>query len=445
MKYQCNNCGAQSLMWEGKCSSCNEWGTYEELAETESSTKSSKSSASHNNSLQTKPAEKLVISEFYNSKKKKGAKAKVDSHSRISTGFSEFDRVLGGGIVEGEVILLSGEPGIGKSTILLQLSDLLSKGKKVLYVSGEESSAQFANRYDRLVGITESSKLEVTTEIDTDAIASMIENEGYDMVVIDSIQSLQSPRSRGYPGSISQVRISGQTLMRAAKDNNTAILIVGQINKEGSIAGPKVLEHLVDCVLYMEGEKFNAFRILRSMKNRFGPTNEIGVFEMTGGGMVEVTNPSEVFLQSDGNASGSVVSATLQGSRVVFIEVQALCVERDGGAGPMRRVANGIKKSRLEMLCAVLSKRGGVFLGDKDVFVNVVGGLNIADPAVDLAVVAAIKSSVKDNPVSNKKVFVGEIGLTGEIRKTVGRDLVEKEGKRLGYEVVTGVRYVGKV
>jgi len=265
------------------------------------------------------------------------------------------------------------------------------------------------------------------------------------MVVVDSIQSMSSSASKSYPGSISQVRICGALLTRVSKTTGVPMFIVGQINKGGDIAGPKVLEHIVDCVLYIEGDQFNQYRILRGIKNRFGSTNEIGVFEMRSDGLTEVGNPSLLFLETDLKSSGSAISAILQGSRVVFVEVQALVVEREGEAGPLRRVANGIKKPRLDMLCAVMSRKGGVFLGDKDVFVNIVGGLNVNDPAVDLAICAAIKSSVKDIPLDNDTIYFGEVGLTGEVRGTWGLSSVMDEAQRSGYsKVIVGRSKIGK-
>jgi len=273
----------------------------------------------------------------------------------------------------------------------------------------------------------------------------LIEKENFDLIVVDSIQSISSMQSRSYPGSISQVRICGAMLTHIAKIKRIPMFIVGQINKGGDIAGPKVLEHIVDCVLYLEGDQFNQYRILRGMKNRFGSTNEIGVFEMTGNGLQEVGNPSLVFLENDTKSSGSAIGAVLQGSRVVFVEVQALVIERESTGGPMMRVANGIKKPRLDMLCAVMSRKGGVFLGDKDVFVNIVGGLNINDPCIDLAICAAIKSSAKDKVLDKESVYVGEVGLTGEVRGSWGVSAIIDEAQRVGYKsAIIGKSKLGK-
>lgn len=274
----------------------------------------------------------------------------------------------------------------------------------------------------------------VTDDFVVENVYNLCSEEDFGLVIVDSIQSVTSLTSRGYPGSISQVRASGSVLTRLSKVTGVPSILVGQINKGGDIAGPKILEHIVDCVLYIEGGEFNQYRLLRGMKNRFGSTNEIGVFEMTSMGLQEVGNPSLVFLDSSGKVSGSAIGAIVQGSRVVFVEVQALVVERGAEVGPLRRVANGIKKPRLDMLCAVLSRRGGVFLGDKDVFVNIVGGVTISDPAIDLAVCAAIKSAVKDSVLNKEYIYFGEVGLTGEIRGTWGMDSVLSEASRVGYK-----------
>ena len=427
MKYICNACGNEFLKWSGRCSNCGEWGTLEELEEVVDKGIDQKTSS--------KKSSYRSITEY-----REGSDSKNTQKNRISSGFEELDRVLGGGLIEGEVVLMSGEPGVGKSTLLLQVALKLSSKNKILYVCGEESPSQLVSRLDRLgkeVGNIEN--IFVTNDIVVENIFNLVSEEEFDLVIVDSIQSVTSLTSRGYPGSISQVRASGSILTRLAKVTGIPCILVGQINKVGDIAGPKILEHIVDCVLYIEGGEFNQYRIIRGMKNRFGSTNEIGVFEMTSMGLDEVGNPSLVFLDSKSAASGSAIGAIVQGSRVVFVEVQALVVERGAEVGPLRRVANGIKKPRLDMLCAVLSRRGGVFLGDKDVFVNVVGGITVSDPAVDLAVCAAIKSAVKDKILDRDYIYFGEVGLTGEIRGTWGLDSVIKEASRVGYKGV----YVG--
>ena len=423
MKYICSNCEYESLGWSGKCPSCNEWGTLEEVEE----------NISNGSVYDISSANYGAISEVI-----KRSSSKYPQKTRISTGYNELDRVLGGGIIPGEVVLLSGEPGVGKSTLLMQVLLKFLDKNKVLYVCGEESPDQLHSRLERLVGkdLVES-KLKnffVTDDVCVERVVKLVEEQNFDFVIVDSIQSITSERSKSYPGSISQVRIAGSLLTRVAKIKNIPVFIVGQINKGGDIAGPKVLEHVVDCVLYVEGGEFNQYRILRAMKNRFGSTNEIGVFEMTSAGLEEVSNPSLVFLDSNVKSSGSAIGAILQGSRVVFVEVQALVMKREGEGGPLRRVANGIRKPRLDMLCAVLSRKGDCFLGDKDVFVNIVGGLNVNDPSIDLAVCSAIKSSLSDDVISRDIVFFGEVGLTGEVRGSWGVDSVLKEASRVGYK-----------
>ena len=426
MKYVCSSCGSEFLKWSGRCSNCGQWGTLEEVDE-EVSKENSKVSSS-------KSPYKSIIEYRKSTDSKKGAK------NRLGTGFKELDRVLGGGLIEGEVVLVSGEPGVGKSTLLLQVALNLSVKKKILYVCGEESPSQLISRLDRLsVNGGKPENIFVTNDVIVENIYNLVSEEKFDLVIVDSIQSVTSITSKGYPGSISQVRASGSLLTRLSKVTGIPCVIVGQINKVGDIAGPMILEHIVDCVLYIEGGEFNQYRIIRGMKNRFGSTNEIGVFEMTSAGLNEVGNPSLVFLDTKSSVSGSAISAVVQGSRVVFVEVQALVVERGAEVGPLRRVANGIKKPRLDMLCAVLSRRGNVYLGDKDVFVNVVGGITVSDPAVDLAVCAAIKSVVRDEVLDKKYIYFGEVGLTGEVRGTWGLDSVMAEASRVGYKGI----YVG--
>ena len=517
MKYICANCNGEFLGWSGKCPNCGQWGTLEEYEDEKEIAKSGSSIYGRIGSRKSKKTgvdesnvqnystliNKIRENERNNQLLMKGKNGSKFSNkqnsksgeslfgSRMSSGYEEFDRVLGGGFVGGEVLLLSGEPGVGKSTLLLQVALKQANCGKVLYVSCEESIVQLSQRIERVVvGIengtvnsegkvevksanlpskmniskSENNKsyveedegnvaiksvskrsskgalyrdnLYITEASDIDEIVDLIESLSPTLVIVDSIQAVTSSQSRGFPGSMSQVRICGSVLTKVAKANDIPVVMVGQINKEGFIAGPKILEHMVDCVIYIEGEEFNIFRIVRGIKNRFGATNEIGVFEMSNLGMKEVSNPSQVFLEGGDHVPGCAIGAVIKGSRVVFVEVQALTVDRDMSGGPLRRVANGIKKPRLDMLCAVLSRRGKIFLGDKDVFVNIVGGLNLDDPVIDLAVCAAIKSVVKDKPIDRKTIFVGEVGLSGEIRSFMGYDAVKKEATRLGYEKI---------
>ena len=427
MKYVCSSCGGEFLKWSGRCNSCGQWGTLEEVED--------ELNTSENIKISTSKSPYKPIIDY-----RKSTDSKSDPVNRLSTGFKELDRVLGHGLIEGEVVLISGEPGVGKSTLLLQTALNLSSKKRTLYVCGEESPSQLISRLDRLaVAGGKPQNIFVTNDVVVENIYNLVSEEKFDLVIVDSIQSVTSITSKGYPGSMSQVRASGSLLTRLAKVTGIPCILVGQINKVGNIAGPMILEHIVDCVLYIEGGEFNQYRIVRGMKNRFGSTNEIGVFEMTSQGLNEVGNPSLVFLDTKSSVSGSAISAVVQGSRVVFVEVQALVVERGAEVGPLRRVANGIKKPRLDMLCAVLSRRGGVYLGDKDVFVNVVGGVSVSDPAVDLAVCAAIKSVVKDEVLDKKYIYFGEVGLTGEVRGTWGLDSVMEEASRVGYKGI----YVG--
>jgi DNA repair protein RadA/Sms len=427
MKYVCTNCGAEYLRWEGRCSSCGEWETIVEMPDSPAET--SKTAVAS----VTTPLSKL---------------SKVQQKGRISTGFKELDRVLGGGLVPGGVILLAGEPGIGKSTLLLQVGLNLAKKSRILYVAGEESPSQLFTRLKRIESAKPDSKsgdnLVVTEDINVENVSELIKNESFGLVIVDSIQSMVSNSSRSYAGSVGQVRVSGAALARVAKRTETPVIIVGQITKEGNIAGPKVLEHVVDTVISFEGGEYNTFRIVRTSKNRFGATNEIGVFEMGSSGLSEVGNPSQAFLEGTKGGPGSAIGAVLKGSRVVFVEVQALVAERGADFGPLRRVANGIKKPRLDMLCAVLSRRGGVYLGDKDVFVNVVGGITVDDPALDLAICAAIKAAVDDAVLDKKTLYWGEVGLTGEVRSGFSIESVMNEAVRVGYKHAVAAETSGK-
>jgi DNA repair protein RadA/Sms len=366
------------------------------------------------------------------------------SIDRIGTGIKEVDRVLGGGIVVGEIVLLSGEPGIGKSTLLSQVCLKVAARKKVLYVSGEESLGQLSQRFKRLsssnlssskkdvdqVGIKEGLEdLQVTEETDVDKIIALIKDKKPELIIIDSIQALSSQDSKSFAGSMSQVRNCGSKLTRVAKSYSIPIIIVGQVTKEGVVAGPKVLEHIVDAVLYFEGDEVGFYRILRGVKNRFGPTDEIGLFEMTSNGLKEIRDPSGVFADVDKSLEpGVTLSAVYKGSRVLFVEIQALT--SSAVFGSPRRVTTGFSKSRLEMLCAVLTRRSGISLGGDDVFVNVMGGLRLDDPSVDLAVCMAIASAKKDHALNSGNVYVGEVGLSGLVYPVFFQKKIQSEAKR---------------
>lgn len=361
---------------------------------------------------------------------------KKEVHStRTSTKIVELDRVLGGGIVPGMVILLAGEPGIGKSTLLLQLADKLGTDRgKVIYVAGEESSVQIANRAERL-GV-KNSEIQVLEESDVDSLVASIPTDSR-LVIVDSIQTLTTTDLTGVPGSVGQVRECAGRLTSWAKSNNVPIFMVGHVTKEGTIAGPRVLEHMVDTVLWFEGERREALRIVRAVKNRFGPTDEVGIFSMESGGLIEVANPSNLFIGSAGKVSGSVVTVIMEGTRPVLVEVQALVVPTRLAFA--KRSSSGVDARRLEIIIAVLSRRVGIPLGDYDVFVNVAGGIKIEEPGADLAVALAIASAFYDKPVESGSFAVGEVGLLGEIREVSQTERRIKEAKRLGFSYsITG-------
>lgn len=409
--YACQNCGAQSPRWLGRCPDCAQWNTYAEEAPEVVNTRTPVPE------LSSAPTPLTDI--------------EGDSGSHIATGIAEFDRVLGGGFVPGSACLIGGDPGIGKSTILLQALGRIAKdGGTVLYVSGEESAAQIKLRANRL-GIDEK-KLLVVTENCLERVLEHTKKAKPAAVVVDSIQTMFTQDVQSSPGTITQVRESASKLLMFAKATGTAGFIVGHVTKDGAIAGPKVLEHLVDTVLYFEGERGHPFRILRTVKNRFGSTNEIGVFEMTGKGLSEVKDPSGIFLaERQASSNGSAVVASLEGSRPVLLELQAL-VSSSGFANP-RRTAIGIDSARLSLLIAVLEKKVGLELRDQDVFVNVAGGIKIVEPASDLGVVAAIWSSFNNRSLDHETIFIGEVGLTGEVRAVQGVDVRLKEAAKMGF------------
>jgi DNA repair protein RadA/Sms len=409
--YVCQQCGAQSLKWVGRCPDCGEWNSMVETVE----------------SREVSPPSSIVP----RSKPQRLAEIPAEGFQRIAVPVSEFSRVLGGGIVPGSMVLIAGDPGIGKSTLLLQVTAAVSESLgRVLYVSGEESAPQMKSRAERL-GISPDG-LYLLTETDMDVILDHIHELAPELVVVDSIQTVYVPDLTSSAGNISQVRESASRLTHLAKGEGVPVFIVGHVTKEGAIAGPRVLEHMVDTVLYLEGERFHSYRLLRCVKNRFGSTDEVGVFEMSGQGMLEVSNPSEAFLSERSGGTGSAIAVTLEGTRPLLVEIQALTSTTSFGLP--RRTANGIDFNRLLLLVAVLSKRMGMRLHDQDVFVNVVGGLRIREPAVDLSVAVAIASSVRDKPVADDLAIVGEIGLSGELRSVSQASKRLSEATRLGFK-----------
>ena len=413
-KYVCQNCGYSTLRWSGKCPDCDTWSSLVEEIVTNDKKRSSGSG-----SLKVNEGSYKLISEISSV-----------NESRTQTHISELDRVLGGGIVGGSVILIGGDPGIGKSTLMLQLAEQI-KDKKILYVSGEESASQIKLRADRLnyhLG-----NFYILSETNMEIIEAVIEKESPDIVVVDSIQTVYRPEIESAPGTVSQLRESSALLMHIAKKNNVAVFIVGHITKDGMIAGPKVLEHMVDVVLQFEGERTHSYRILRGIKNRFGSTNEIGIFEMTDMGLKEVLNPSEVFLsQRNYGASGCVISASIEGTRPILIEVQALVTSSNFGIP--QRTSMGFDYKKLSIIIAVIEKKLGVILSKSDIFINIAGGIKIDEPAIDLAVAMSIYSSFRDIPVDSETVVLGEIGLSGEIRTISYIDRRITEAAKLGFK-----------
>ena len=413
--YFCQNCGTQYSKWQGQCSACKEWNTIvEEVVQKEEVRLWSK-----------KEADSKV-------KALKVADISLTNESRIKTGNTELDRVLGGGIVPGAVVLLGGEPGIGKSTLMLQLA-LGLKNFKTLYVSGEESAKQIKMRAERLG--EGSSDCLILTETSTQNIFAHIDAVKPNLLVIDSIQTLHSQAIDASPGSVSQIRETASELLRFAKETATPVILIGHITKDGGIAGPKILEHMVDVVLQFEGDRNHVYRILRAQKNRFGSASELGIYEMVSDGLREVHNPSEILIsQKDEALSGTAISATIEGVRPMLIEVQALV--SSAVYGTPQRSATGFDLRRLSMLLAVLEKRCGFRLGAKDVFLNITGGLKVDDPSIDLCVIAAILSSNEDIAISDKTCFAGEVGLSGEIRPATRIEQRILEAEKLGFEQI---------
>lgn len=414
----CQNCGHEESKWLGQCPACKEWNTFVEEKVTVPKTGSASSSGTAGGAA---PQPVLLTS------------VDTDDDERIRTGIGELDRVLGGGIVQGSLVLVGGDPGIGKSTLLLQVCQKLSAmGKKILYISGEESLKQIKLRADRMGTFSEN--LYLLCETNLELIRSSIERQKPDMAVIDSIQTMYNEEVSSAPGSVSQVRESTNVLLQLAKGLNIAIFIVGHVTKEGTVAGPRVLEHMVDTVLYFEGDRHVSYRILRGVKNRFGSTNEIGVFEMRREGLVEVENPSEYMLSGrPENASGSVVACAMEGTRPILMEIQALVCHSNFGMP--RRTAAGLDYNRVNLLMAVLEKRAGLPLSSYDAYVNIAGGIRMNEPASDLGIVMAIASSYKNKPVPEDTIVFGEVGLSGEVRAVTMPEQRVAEAKKLGFKV----------
>ncbi|CAM1334243.1 DNA repair protein RadA [Tenacibaculum aestuariivivum] len=417
----CQNCGSQHAQWIGQCKTCKEWNTIvEEVVE-----KEEKRAWQTPENVVKKVAKPLKVQDI-----------QVNTEERVVTQNNELDTVLGGGIVKGAVVLLGGEPGIGKSTLLLQIA--LNIPQKVLYVSGEESQSQIKMRAERLKA-TNSNCL-ILTETSTQQIFKNIEQVQPDVLVIDSIQTLHTNSIEASPGSISQIRETSAELIKFAKETGTPVLLIGHINKDGHIAGPKILEHMVDVVLQFEGDRNHTYRILRSQKNRFGSTAELGIYEMLSTGLREVSNPSEILIsKKDADLSGTAIASTLEGVRPLMIEIQALV--STAVYGTPQRSTTGYNLKRLHMILAVLEKRAGFKLGAKDVFLNVTGGIHVDDPAIDLAVVAAILSSNQDMAINPNVCFAAEVGLAGEIRPVSRIDQRIIEAEKLGYETLVASKY----
>lgn len=414
--YTCNQCGYESSKWNGKCPSCGAWNSFEENI-------SQPSSVAGRSSSQSAPDLSEQILEL--------EQIGVDNDVRYDTGIGELNRVLGGGLVKGSLVLLGGEPGIGKSTILLQICQFLGQEHSVLYVSGEESARQIKLRAKRLEVDTEN--LYILTSTDAEAIAETISSCTPDIVIIDSIQTVSISRISSSPGSITQVRECTNLFMHTAKKLEIPLIIVGHVNKDGAIAGPKVMEHIVDAVLYFEGERHQSYRLLRAVKNRFGSTNEIGVFEMLDKGLREVENPSQMLLEGrPTDVSGTCVACVMEGTRPILAEVQALATKTNYSAP--RRMVTGFDFNRLNIIIAVLEKRLGIYMGSLDVYLNIVGGFSLDEPAGDLPVAIALYSSIMDKQIDNELIAFGEIGLGGEIRSVSHIEQRIREAERMGFK-----------
>jgi DNA repair protein RadA/Sms len=420
----CSNCGQESAKWVGKCPSCNEWNTFVEeviVRGTEKPSTEWKEYSGLSSGLKTISLNDIISGE----------------EDRIITEDAELNRVLGGGIVGGSIVLIAGEPGIGKSTLFLQAS-LQLKNIVTLYISGEESEQQIKMRADRLQ--IKNEKFFLLTETNTQTIFKEIKKLKPQLVIVDSVQTLQTPYVESAPGSVSQIRESAGEFQRFAKETNTPVFLIGHITKDGNIAGPKILEHMVDTVLQFEGDRNYAYRILRTLKNRFGSTSELGIYEMTGEGMRQVSNPSEILItQKEEQLSGVAIAATMEGIRPLLIEVQALVTQ--SVYGTPQRTNTGFDLRRLQLLLAVLEKRGGFHFGVKDVFINIAGGIKVEDPSIDLAVLSALLSSYEDTAIPMLTCFAGEVGLSGEIRAVNRIEQRIAEAEKLGFEKIIVSKY----
>ncbi|NCX64469.1 MAG: DNA repair protein RadA, partial [Actinobacteria bacterium] len=412
-EYRCSECGWSTAKWVGQCSSCQAWGT---VSETASVTKARPAQIS--SARAARPITDIEVS----------------GEGHYPTGVQEFDRVLGGGLVPGAVVLLSGEPGVGKSTLLLEVAARLAKGgKKVLYVSAEESASQVKLRATRTSALSEN--LFLATETDLSSVLGQIDQVDPELIIVDSVQTVSSLDLDGVAGMPAQVREVASNLIRVAKESSTPLVLVGHVTKDGSIAGPRTLEHLVDVVCHFEGDRQTSLRFIRTLKNRFGPTDEVGCFEMSGEGIIEVPDPSALFVsEQQTNVSGTCITITVEGRRALRAEIQALVVK--SGSPQPRRVTNGVDSARVAMLLAVLERRAGLSLSDRDVYVSTVGGMKITEPAADLAIAIAIASAVKDMPAAQSLAAFGEISLSGEIRGVTNPALRQSEAKRLGHKKV---------
>ncbi|AXI26683.1 DNA repair protein RadA [Gemella sp. ND 6198] len=419
VKYECNACGYQSLKYLGKCPKCSKWGSLEEVVESKVKSKHTEYRTEETKVQRVEAGKLKTVS--------------TKDVPRTLTDSGELNRVLGGGVVGGSLVLLGGDPGIGKSTLLLQISAYLAKEHNVLYVTGEESVRQVKIRADRLKNNTD--ELYVYAQTDLNLIYQVVKKIKPQFLVIDSIQTIYNPSLENSPGSITQVRECTQQLMKMAKSLNIAIFIVGHVTKEGTIAGPRMLEHMVDTVLYFEGESQHSYRILRAVKNRFGSTNEIGIFEMKSSGLHDLENPSRMFLEERSkDLAGATIISTMEGSRPLLVEIQALTTPT--AFNNPRRVSTGLEYNKLVLLMAVLEKRAGYLLQQQDVYVKVSGGVKIDDPAVDLGVIMAVASSFKDIAVDMNDCFIGEVGLTGEVRRVSRIEQRINEAKKHGFKRV---------